>query len=380
MMYLLSVLFLVTGVLGQVSQVADIEDSDLILDYDTMARMASLPFHCIETEYPNKLGQVLLSETELLSPKVLHPIFYGCFDWHSSVHGHWLLARAAATFPDTELAVNVSRVFDIQFQEEKVATELSFFLRKYGDHFERTYGWAWLLKLQLELEKSALLTGSVWAERLRPLSDHIAELYTNFLPRLVYPVRVGEHSNTGFGLAFALDYTRSNLEEYSDLDSLIVKNSTDFYGEDRLCPIHYEPSGSDFLSPCIQEADLMARVLQDDNEFRNWISSFLPQVFDPEFVLEPGVVVDRTDGKLVHLDGLNFSRAWGLYKIASRLGGEEGNRLMSIADTHIRTSIQSVVGSDYAGSHWLASFLVYALEERARTVSILRDQGTTLSG
>jgi len=372
----LSVLFLAAGlVMGQTTQVEDLQDEDLILDYDTMSRLATLPFHCIEVEYPYKLGQVLLSESELLPPKVLHPIFYGCFDWHSSVHGHWLLARAAATFPDTELATNVSRLFDIQFQEEKVASELSYFKRKYGDHFERTYGWAWLLKLQLELEKSAQLTGSVWAERLRPLSDHIADLYRNFLPRLVYPVRVGEHSNTGFGLAFALDYTRSNEEDFSDLDALIVKNSTDFYGEDRQCPLHYEPSGSDFLSPCIQEADLMARVLQDDNEFRGWISSFLPQVLDPEFVLEPGVVVDRTDGKLVHLDGLNFSRAWGLYKVATRLGGGVATRLMELGDLHIRTSIQSVVGSDYAGSHWLASFLVYALEERARTVTALSDQG-----
>jgi len=230
----LSVLFLAAGlVMGQTTQVEDLQDEDLILDYDTMSRLATLPFHCIEVEYPYKLGQVLLSESELLPPKVLHPIFYGCFDWHSSVHGHWLLARAAATFPDTELATNVSRLFDIQFQEEKVASELSYFKRKYGDHFERTYGWAWLLKLQLELEKSAQLTGSVWAERLRPLSDHIADLYRNFLPRLVYPVRVGEHSNTGFGLAFALDYTRSNEEDFSDLDALIVKNSTDFYGEDR---------------------------------------------------------------------------------------------------------------------------------------------------
>merc|ERR1719347_2087420 len=350
----LSVIILVIGlVTGQTTQVEDLQDEDLILDYDTMSRLASLPFHCIEVEYPYKLGQVLLSESELLSPKVLHPIFYGCFDWHSSVHGHWLLARAAATFPDTELATNVSRLFDIQFQEEKVATELSYFKRKYGDHFERTYGWAWLLKLQLELEKSAELTGSVWAERLRPLSDHIAELYRTFLPRLVYPVRVGEHSNTGFGLAFALDYTRQ-------------------------CPLNYEPSGSDFLSPCIQEADLMARVLQDDNEFRDWISSFLPQVLDPEFVLEPGVVVDRTDGKLVHLDGLNFSRAWGLYKVANRLGGGVATRLMELGDLHIRTSIQSVVGSHYAGSHWLASFLVYALEERARTVAALSEQGRSL--
>jgi len=348
-------------------------NSDLELDYTTVARLASLPLHCYSTEFPYKGGQVLLSEEDLKLPKELHPIFYGCFDWHSSVHGHWLLARAASLFPGTELAANISAVFDEQFTQEKVEAEVSYFRRKFGNHFERPYGWAWLLKLQAELEKNAQATGSSWAATLRPLSSHIACLLDGFLPRLVYPVRVGEHSNSAFGLAMALDYTRTSavadsMTDYlGNLEGAIVTNATNFYGKDKNCPLSYEPSGSDFLSPCLQEADLMARVLEDDTAFRGWINNFLPQMLEPGFSLEPGRVEDRTDGKLVHLDGLNFSRAWALYRLARRIGGSEGERLREVADIHVRASIDQVVGSDYVGSHWLASFLLHALEQRAES-------------
>jgi len=344
-------------------------NQDLELDYTTVARLASLPLHCYSTEFPYKGGQVLLSEEDLKLPKELHPIFYGCFDWHSSVHGHWLLARATSLFPGTELAANISAVFDEQFTEEKVEAEVNYFKRKFGNHFERPYGWAWLLKLQAELEKNAQATGSSWAATLRPLSSHVASLLDGFLPRLVYPVRVGEHSNSAFGLAMALDYTRTSaVADYlGTLEAAIVSNSTNFYGTDKSCPLSYEPSGSDFLSPCVQEADLMARVLEDDAAFRGWINNFLPQMLQPDFSLEPGRVEDRTDGKLVHLDGLNFSRAWGLYRLARRLGGPEGERLREVGDIHVRASIDQVVGSDYVGSHWLASFLLHALEQRAET-------------
>merc|ERR1719341_1198143 len=338
---------------------------DLELDYDTVSRLASLPFHCYTEEFPYKLGQTLVSAEDLRLPRDLHPIFFGCFDWHSTVHGHWLLARAAALFPGTELARNVSIVFDAQFTAEKVGAELAYFQQEFGASFERTYGWAWLLKLQEELEASAELEGTSWASKLRPLSSHIASLLFSFLPRLVYPVRQGEHPNTAFGLALALDYARApQTITLFELEERIVANATSFYLDDRTCPISFEPSGTDFLSPCIQEADLMARVLEDDIVFREWLLNFLPQLFDPDFDLEPGVVGDGTDGKLVHLDGLNFSRAWGLYRIASRLGGEEGERLRAMGDSHVRASIDHVMGSDYMGSHWLATFLLHALEQR----------------
>jgi len=353
---------LALGAEAQESQAGGL-GGDLELDYETVSRLAALPLHCYNVEFPYKDGHVLLSGESLQLPKVHHPIFYGCFDWHSSVHGHWLLARALALFPGTQLAANISRVFDLQFTPEKVEREVEYFQQKFGDHFDRPYGWAWLLKLQEELEVSG--SGSPWAATLRPLAAHIAGLLEAFLPRLVYPVRVGEHSNTAFGLAFALDYARSPQVAAGRLEELIVANSSGFYSTDRLCPLNYEPSGSDFLSPCIQEAALMERVLQDDAVFRDWTLNFLPQLFDPEFVLEPGVVDDRTDGKLVHLDGLNFSRAWGLYRLARRLGGEQGDRLRELGDAHVRTSIDQVVGSDYVGSHWLATFLLYSLEQRA---------------
>jgi len=285
------------------------------------------------------------------------------------VHGHWLLARAAALFPNTELAENVTNVFNKQFTEEKVDQELVYFKRKSASAFERTYGWAWLLKLQEELEKSALETRSDWNAILRPLTDHIVSTWKTFLPKLVYPVRVGEHANTAFGLALALDYSRTMGVQDEEFENLISFNSTEFYNSDKLCPINYEPSGYDFLSPCLQEADLMVRVIQDDEIFREWLENFLPQLFDPEFVLQPGEVVDRTDGKLVHLDGVNFSRAWSLYGLAKRLGGEDSRRLIEMGDTHVRTSIENVVGSDYAGSHWLATFLLYALEKRAEVMN-----------
>jgi len=341
------------------------ENDDLDLDYQTVSQLASLPLHCHGVEYPNKLNQVLQNETELLSPSELHPIFYGCFDWHSSVHGHWLLARAAALFPNTDLAQNVTTVFNKQFTTEKVEQELKYFQRKTASHFERTYGWAWLLKLQEELEKSALETGSTWNIILRPLTDHVVSTWKTFLPKLVYPVRVGEHTNSAFGLALALDYARTTGVQDETFDTLITSNSTDFYRTEQLCPINYEPSGFDFLSPCLQEADLMVRVIQDQEDFTGWLQTFLPQLFDPEYDLQPGEVVDRTDGKLVHLDGVNFSRAWSLYGLAKRLGGDHRERLVEMGDTHVRTSLENVVGSDYAGSHWLATFLLYALEKRA---------------
>jgi len=343
---------------------SNIGPADLELDYSTVAQLASLPLHCHGVEYPNKLNQVLQDSTELLSPSELHPIFYGCFDWHSSVHGHWLLARAAALYPDTPLANNVTSLFNKQFTQEKVEKELEYFQRKWASHFERTYGWAWLLKLQEELEKSSIETGSSWNTILRPLTDHVVATWKSFLPKLVYPVRVGEHTNTAFGLSFALDYARTMGVQDQEFESLIVTNSTDFYLSDKFCPITYEPSGYDFLSPCLQEADLMVKVIKDQEQFKQWIQNFLPQLFDPEFDLQPGQVVDRTDGKLVHLDGLNFSRAWSLYSLARRLGGEDGRRLVELGDEHVRTSLDNVVGSDYAGSHWLATFLLHALEVR----------------
>jgi len=205
-----------------------------------------------------------------------------------------------------------------------------------------------------------------WYSSLTVLSEHLSGSFKQFLPKLVYPIRVGEHTNTAFGLSLALDYARTVKDQ--DLENLIVHNATGFYVQDRNCPLDWEPSGFDFLSPCLQEADLMSQVIQDDEEFVNWLTQFLPQLFDPEFELEPGHVVDRTDGKLVHLDGLNFSRAWCLYSVGARLAGSTRARLILMGDNHVETSRDAVVGSNYMGSHWLATFLLRALEKRKEAI------------
>jgi len=325
-----------------------------------MEKFAALPIHCIETEYPYKLGQVISSDEDLQSPSDLHPIFYGCFDWHSSVHGHWLLAKTILKFPDTELSAKAIELFDQQFTSEKVAQELAYFEPKLNKSFERTYGWAWLLKLYAELTQLEEDKTHKWSEKLKPLADHVVDAYMAFLPKLVYPIRVGEHTNSAFGLSLALDYAR--IVENTAFETLIVERSKEFYLKDASCPLNWEPSGFDFISPCFQEAELMSKVL-DKAAFDKWIKGFLPQLFKGGFELKPGRVADRTDGKLVHLDGLNFSRAWCLYRLAKTVP-EYKNAFIVIGDVHMQASMGQVAESDYMGSHWLASFLVYALETR----------------
>ena len=338
--------------------VSNAQVEPLKLDYTTAEKMALLPLHCIDVEYPNKLNQVLSESNELQSPKDLHPIFYGCFDWHSSVHGHWLLAHVMNKFPDSEVARKTATLFDRQFTNRNVQSELLYFQPKLNRSFERTYGWAWILKLQAELKKSSMDEAHGWSKHLQSLIDQIVNSYKEFLPKLVYPIRVGEHTNTAFGLSLALDYARDMGD--TEFEELIVDRARDFYWNDAGCPLRWEPSGFDFISPCLQEAELMSKVLPE-KEFEKWITKFLPQLFEKDFALEPGKVLDRTDGKLVHLDGLNFSRGWCFYRLAKALPKYK-NEFSVIADNHLRASIEQVVGSDYMGSHWLASFLVYALE------------------
>jgi hypothetical protein len=352
-------IFLLLALTGLNSFAQDNTD-DLKLNYQTMEKFAALPLHCIETEYPYKLGQVISSDEDLQSPSDLHPIFYGCFDWHSSVHGHWLLAKAISKYPDTELSAKAIALFDKQFTAEKVGQELAYFAPKLNKSFERTYGWAWLLKLQAELTNLKEDSIHQWSANLKPLTDHVATSYIKFLPKLIYPIRVGEHTNTAFGLSLAIDYARS--VKNVAFEELIVQRSKDFYLEDASCPLSWEPSGFDFISPCLQEAELMSKVL-DKAEFRLWLQGFLPQLFAVDFELKPGRVADRTDGKLVHLDGLNFSRAWCLYRLAAVVP-EYKKAFANIGDIHMRASMSQVAESDYMGSHWLASFLVYALEAR----------------
>ncbi|MBI3135829.1 MAG: DUF2891 domain-containing protein [Bacteroidetes bacterium] len=337
------------------------QEPDLELSIAHARKLANLPLHCIETEYPNKLNQVLTDSTFIESPIHLHPVFYGCFDWHSSVHGHWLLAKVMNRFPDSEIAATIEKLFDRQFTPEKVAAELAYFEPKLEKSFERTYGWAWLLKLYAELKSARADVDHKWTENLAPLNDFIVESYKAFLPKLVYPIRSGEHVNTAFGFSLALDYAYAVHD--SGFAALLCQRSADFFMADKNCPLEWEPGGYDFISPCLQEAELMSKVLAPD-KFEKWLREFLPGLFSKKFTLEPGKVVDRTDGKLVHLDGLNFSRAWCFYRLAQVLP-EQKTLFMKLGDAHVKTSMDFVVDSDYMGSHWLATFLVYALEKRS---------------
>lgn len=332
----------------------------IVLTLEAAGRLAQLPLKCMQQEFPNKPGETLAAPADIGSPRGMHPAFYGCFDWHSSVHGHWMLVKLLKTFPDLKDGEMIRAKLAENISAENILAEVKYFKRREEKSFERTYGWAWLLKLAEELHGF----DDPWArdieKNLQPLTDLVVQRHLEFLPKLVYPIRVGEHTNTAFGLAFAWDYARATGNR--ELKDLVEKRAKDFYLHDRGCPLSWEPSGYDFLSPCLEEADIMRRVL-GKKEFASWLKRFLPQLASKDFSLAPGVVSDRRDGKLVHLDGLNFSRAWCLYGIASLPGY---GHLRRIADQHMRHSLDSVTADSYEGGHWLASFAVYAFSCSAR--------------
>ena len=326
------------------------------LNIEQANRLLQLPIHCVNTEYPNKLNQTIGGDEDLKSPKELHPTFYGCFDWHSSVHGHWSLVSLLKKFPNLKDASKTKEILLTSISKENIEKEVAYFNKKYNKSYERTYGWAWLLKLAEELHTWNDPIAKELEQNLQPLTDLMVQKYIEFLPRLKYPIRVGEHSNTAFGLAFAWDY--ANTVGDKKLLKIINNSAKDYFMNDKNCPISWEPSGFDFLSACLQEAAIMKRVLPK-NEFKNWLSEFLPKLKDKDFKLVVGEVSDRTDGKLVHLDGVNFSRAWCLNKIANDL--PEYNHLKNVANKHINYSLPNVVGDNYEGGHWLGSFAIYAL-------------------
>ena len=337
-------------------------ESDILLpvrlNLEQAGHLAELPLACMQTEYPNKLGQTLGNKEDLREPHHLHPAFYGCFDWHSAVHGHWSLVKLLKEFPGLEkgelirikLLENISKV--------NIRKELVYFLGEHSTSYERTYGWAWLLKLAEELHTWDDPLARELEQNLQPLTDLIVLRYLEFLPKLVYPIRVGEHTNTAFGLAFAWDY--ASAIQHAELKAVIATRAREFYLDDRDCPLNWEPSGYDFLSPCLEEIDLMRRVLNKE-EFLSWMTGFAPQLASPDFLLEVGEVSDRTDGKLVHLDGLNFSRAWVLYGLAKQY--PEYRHLINTANEHVIYSLPNLVGDGYEGGHWLGSFAMYALTD-----------------
>ncbi|MCB0588373.1 MAG: DUF2891 domain-containing protein [Phaeodactylibacter sp.] len=321
------------------------------------SRLSELALECIGQEYPNKLGQVLGDSSNLAEPQALHPAFYGCFDWHSAVHGHWSLVRILKMYPDIEQADKIRNAISRNLTPEHIKKEMEFFKDEHNKNFERTYGWAWLLKLAEELDTWDDPQGKQWREAIRPLENLIVQKFLDFLPKLTYPIRVGEHTNTAFALSFAWDYAVA--AKRWELQQLIEFRARDFYFRDKGCPVSWEPSGFDFLSPCLEEADIMSKVL-DEKEFQEWFAQFLPNWQ----VMKPAEVSDRTDGKLVHLDGLNFSRAWVLYSIARKLP-KQRDMLERQAAFHMAKSLPHITSGDYAGEHWLASFALYALKNKA---------------
>lgn len=306
---------------------------------------ARLALANVVREYPCKLDHLLTAPHGDRSPRARHPSFYGSYDWHSAVHMHWLLARILRTHPALPCAREIAALLDAHLAREPLATEQAYFASPAGRTFERPYGWAWLLELQAELLR---LPASRWAEAVSPLAAHIAGRLGHFISRAPYPIRAGSHGNTAFACMLALDYARTAPDE--PLAEAIRQAARKWYGEDRNCPVGYEPSLDDFLSPALIEAVLMREVLEQE-EFRAWLDRFLPAELGP--LASPPTVSDRTDPKQSHLDGLSLSRAWCFRRL--------GENFIAVAERHLAAGLPQAIGGDYAGEHWLASFAALAL-------------------
>jgi Protein of unknown function (DUF2891) len=328
------------------------------------SHFAALALKCVTREYPNKLDHTMNDASEVKSPKTLHPVFYGCLDWHSSVHGHWMLARLLRLFSDLPEANQIRSALNENLSAKNIKTELEYLDQANRQSFERTYGWAWLLKLAEQLRRWNDPDAKNWSGNLQPLADALVARYKKFLPRQTYPIRTGVHPNTAFGLAFALDYARAVSDR--ELEALITERSKTYFLNDASYPASWEPGGEDFFSPSLIEADLMLRVL-DPSTFRRWFHNFLPGIAagKPKGLLIPATVADRTDPKIVHLDGLNLSRAWCMRHIAMTMPVRDPARgvLSRAAEAHARDALAHVASGDYLGEHWLASFAVYMMSE-----------------
>jgi hypothetical protein len=328
-------------------------------------RIARLVLAAVGREYPSHLMLLATSDADLRPPRELTPAFFGSFDWHSAVHGHWCLARLARCFPDAPFAAPARAALAADLTAPKLAAEHAFLSRPERAGFERPYGLAWLLQLATELREWDAPETRDWLAGLEALERLARERLATWLPKLRWPIRGGEHAQTAFALGLAHDWAR--VAQDAELERLIVRRAGEFYGHDRDAPIAYEPGGHDFLSPVLAEADLMRRVL-GTFDFVDWLSGFLPHPERPRFAvwLTPVVSADRADGKLAHLDGLNLSRAWMLEGIAAALPEEAPLRetLGLAAATHREAGLASLDGDDYAGTHWLGSFAAYLLTGR----------------
>jgi hypothetical protein len=323
----------------------------LTLDPRAAERFANLALACVHKEYPNKIGHVLNSDKDVAPPRELTPAFYGCYDWHSSVHGHWLLARLSRLSPDAPFAKAARAAIEESITADNITREVAYLNRPGQASFERPYGLAWLLQLGGELRES----NDPLYPILKPLEIAAVERLKTWLPKLSTPIRSGEHSQTAFALGLMLDSTTD-----TEFANLIRTRARAFYANDRNCPLDYEPSGEDFLSPCLAEADLMRRVMPA-NEYAKWLTRFMPKM-----TLTPAIVTDPSDPKLAHLDGLNLSRAWMLEGIASGLPKNDARvaTLIAASKAHADAGLASVTGEHYEGGHWLGSFATYLVTKR----------------
>jgi hypothetical protein len=322
--------------------------------------LANLAISCVQKEYPNKLNQLLKDETMLKSPQELHPAFYGCYDWHSSVHGHWMLIHLIREFPDMTSKDQIISLLNENLTKENIIKEVSYFDQS-SKSWERMYGWSWVMKLGQELYIWDDPNAKKWYENLKPLIDVVVKRYEQFLAVQTYPVRTGVHPNTAFGLSFAFDYALATEKE--EFEWLIRKVALKYYLNDENCPASWEPSGEDFLSPCLEEANLMSRIL-DPKSFNNWFDDFMDKK-DLKTLLTPADVSDRSDPKIVHLDGLNLSRATCFYGIARIVNNEKTReQLREAAHNHLAVTLPNIATENYEGTHWLGTFAVYALSAR----------------
>ena len=336
--------------------------TNLSLSQENASHFAQLALKCVSREFPNKPDHVINDANDVKSPRAMHPSFYGCFDWHSSVHGHWMLVRLLRLFPALPEAARIRNALNANLAAENITVEVAYLSQENRQSFERTYGWAWLLKLAEELHDWKDEDGARWSQNLTPLADALVAKYIAFLPKQTYPIRTGVHPNTAFGIAFALDYARTVKNE--KFASLLEERSRTYYGNDANYPGAWEPGGEDFFSPAMMEADLMRRVLKP-SDFVSWFHKFLPDIEGgkPSGLLAPATVSDRSDPKIVHLDGLNLTRAWCMRNIATALPASDPVRkvLAQSAKAHAEDALAHVASGDYAGEHWLASFAVYLL-------------------
>ena len=326
---------------------------------DIAAGFARIALGHVVREYPHKLDHVMDGPEDVLGPRALHPIFFGSFDWHSCVHGWWLMLRVRRLFPDLPEARRIAALADEMLAPEKVAGELAYLDRAYSGGFERPYGWAWLLALHGEAQAHR---DRHWAVHLQPLAAAFAERFALYLPKLTYPIRTGSHFNSAFALVLAVDWAQANDPA---LAASIRSRAVSWYEADRDCPA-WEPGGDDFLSPALVEGLAMRRILPDA-QFRTWFAAFLPRLAagEPRSLFAPAFVSDRSDGKIAHLDGVNLSRAWCWRGLAPALDPALADLALRTADAHLDASLPHVAG-DYMGEHWLATFALLALEDPPR--------------